>query len=223
MGSKPDALQKALAQSCPGQHVRGTFLTESGARSVDHSLQLALSDRPQILPGRINPLFWLWDAWAVIAYLASGEPRWRTSAKLPRSAEIRKDFLSDSRHERAHFGDWNSIAGQMLTGFQGRARCIFDNCIVVTDQELLVVATSFNEKYAEITFRTPLTNIAWTRRPHRQKNRLQFGFIDGSWHTPSMVSYSKSQGFMDLFPNTLPHTAKIPDVLSSPPAEGIGS
>ncbi|MEU5979430.1 hypothetical protein [Streptomyces sp. NPDC047315] len=224
MESKPDPLQVTLAKICPGQQVRGIFTTESGASEVSSELQLSFYKRPRIMVDRVNPFFWLGDAWAVIVYFSTGGPNWLTTAKLPMSAEIRAEYLSDSRHEHAHFGDWSSLAGQILTGLQGRARCIFSNRIVVTDQELLVVAVSLNKKHAEITFRTPLRNIAWTRRPHRKKHRIQFGFIDGSWHTPTVQGdYCTPQKFMDIFPETLPHTAKIPDVLTSPPAEGTGS
>ncbi|MFH8615667.1 hypothetical protein ACH4E8_11435 [Streptomyces sp. NPDC017979] len=199
-------------------------MTDSGASEVDHAFQLSFSDRPRILVDRVNPLFWLGDAWAVIVYLSSGEPRWLSSAELPQGAETRARYLSDSRHEHPHFGDWGSMAGKMLTGLQGRARCMFNNRIVVTDQELLVIALSPNERHAEVTFRTPLTSIAWTRRPHRKKHRIQFGFIDGSWHTPETNKlYRSPKDFLELFPHTLPHTAKIPDVLSTPPAEGTGS
>lgn len=224
MGSKTYPLQETLARILPGQQVRGVFTTESGAREVRHEFQLSFADRPRILVDRVNPFFWLGDAWAVLVYLSTSQPSWLTSAKLPHDAEARAKYLSDTGHEHAHFGDWNSLAGQMLKGLQGRARCMFENRIVVTDQELMVVAVSFREKHAEITFRTPLTNISWTRRPHRKKGRIQFGFIDGSWHTPTTQRYYISpQEFIEIFPETLPHTAKIPDVLAGPPAEGIGS
>ncbi|MEU9607023.1 hypothetical protein [Streptomyces sp. NPDC048057] len=224
MGSKPDPLQVTLARILPGQQVRGIFTTESGASEVRYGLQLSFSDRPRILTDRVNPFFWLGDAWAVIVYFSNSQPRWRTSAKLPQDAETRAKYLSESQHEHEQFGNWDSLAGMMLTGLQGRARCIFSNRIVVTDQELLVVAVSLNKKHAEITFRAPLANIAWTRRPHRKKHRIQFGFIDGSWHTPTVQGdYCTPQKFMDIFPETLPHTAKIPDVLAAPPSEGIGS
>ncbi|MGW5675761.1 hypothetical protein ACWEV4_11875 [Streptomyces sp. NPDC003860] len=222
MESELDTLQVTLARTFPGQNVRAWYGTESGASQVDYGLQLALSERPRIFVGRYSPFFWLWSIFSVLSYLGNHQTRWRISAKLPTSTETRAEYLS-ARHERAHFGDWNSMAGQMLTGLQGFSHYNFDNLIVVTNQELLVVAVSSNEKNAEITFRIPLANIAWTRRPHREKHRIQFGFTDGSWHTPRVEKYRKSEEFMELFPHTLPHTAKIPDVLATPPTEGIGS
>ncbi|XIG76813.1 hypothetical protein C1N81_28375 [Streptomyces sp. SGAir0957] len=207
-----------MQTACPGQDVRGYYVTESGAAAFPKELGLAFNERPWVFYDRVNPLYYIWRNFVVFDWVTSGTPRWKTSAELPHRAEQRARYLAQPKEERRHFGDWNSLAGRMLTGLQARARCLFETRVVVTDQELLVVAVSDNRKHAHVTFHTSLADVAWTRRPHHQKDRIQFGFSDGSWHIAKVDRTDhRSPEFLEVFPDTLPHTAELPDVFAGPP------
>lgn len=222
MRNEPNTVLTTLQAVCPGQSVRGYYVTESGATDLPKELGLAFGERPWVLEGRVNPLYYVWRNFVVFDWVTSGTPRWKTSATLPHGAEQRARYFAKTNEEHHHFGDWNSMAGRMLTGLQGRARCLFQNHVVVTDEELLIVAFSDNEKHGQVTFRASLADVAWTRRPHHQKDRIQFGFSDGSWHIAKVVRTDhRSPKFLEVLPDTLPHTAKIPDVLAG--TQGGGS
>ncbi|MFJ8827287.1 hypothetical protein ACIREE_36670 [Streptomyces sp. NPDC102467] len=215
MKNEPNTILTTLQTACPGQKVRGYYVTESGASAFPSELGLAFGERPWVLYDRVNPLYYIWRNFVVIDWIGSGKPRWKTSATLPHGSERRARYFAKTKEEYRHFGDWNSLAGHMLTGLQGRARCLFQNHLVVTDEELLIVALSDNEKHAQITFRVPLADVPWTRSPHHQKDRIQFGFSDGSWHTAKVVRTDhRSPKFLEVLPDTLPHTAQLPDVLA---------
>ncbi|MFJ8827286.1 hypothetical protein ACIREE_36665 [Streptomyces sp. NPDC102467] len=219
---KVDTFQDLVKRADAGE-LRGHFSTYESPSDLENGLQLALVERPWNFSGRVNPIYWIGRILVVVKILGSGVPRLWNSAKLPQSAEERARLLADTKREHAHFGGWNSMAGRMLMGVQGRSRCCFtENYVLVTDQEVLVSAITFSEKHAQITFRAPLTDIAWTRKPRQgyleSKCTMQFGFTDGSWQTLKMGSTSSDlTKITELFPQTLPGTETIPDAFAGSP------
>ncbi|MFJ9088358.1 hypothetical protein ACIRL3_38705 [Streptomyces sp. NPDC102384] len=116
---------------------------------------------------------------------------------------------------RAFWGGWNSVAGQLEAATQPRSGwlCIH-SFLVLTPEHLQVFyapsaqATEYEVgEGAQAGWQIPRSRLSWIRKHHKKEGCFEFGFDDGSWCTLYLPAHEEA---MPQIPGILAAGAPTP-------------